>query len=272
MHKLAILGYPISHSLSPEIHTRFATQFNINLSYEKIAVKPAQFEEKIIALQQANYLGVNITLPLKTLAYQFTPKLTPEANLVGAVNTLHLKKMPILGTNTDGLGFIEDLTNNCHFDLKNKNVLLLGAGGAAHGILNPIITQQPKQIYLYNRTVENTQYLMKTIQFPHCKIISQLDELLNLPFDILINSTAQHACFTMLKELPINLSHCFCYDLNYGKFHQSFVDIMHRKHCSNYADGFGMLLTQAALAFEFWFDVKPKINAEILSLREHFQP
>ena len=268
MYKLAILGSPIAHSLSPQIHQAFAKQFNIPLRYERIETPLELFHQTITQLQKDHYLGINVTLPLKVLAYQCATTRSTEAQYAQAVNTIHFSQNAIAGHNTDGEGFIYDLTDNHNVQLAGQSILVCGAGGSARGILPLITKHHPKKIYLYNRTTQRAKDLIHDLNLSNCEIIDNAEELAATKITCLINTMAQSGFYEQFKHISINLAHVFCYDLNYGRFHDSFKAIMRAKNCDTHTDGLGMLVGQAAKAFNYWFKKMPDTQAILMQLKQ----
>lgn len=242
MSKYAIFGNPISHSLSPQLHTLFAKQFNMEMDYQKILVPLDAFKKTIDDFRKLGGLGANITIPFKTQAFEYADQLTDRAKLAGAVNTFIFKNNICIGDNTDGVGFIRDLKNNS-FSLREKNILILGAGGAARGILGEIIRERPNKIFIYNRTIENAE---KLVEFFNADF--QIDVLTQKEkFDLIINTANTDSKINFNADLQLDLSNTFLYDLNYGE----------RRNIFFMRDGLGMLIEQAAESFYLWFNKKP---------------
>ena len=153
--KFAVLGHPISHSLSPKIHQYFANQFAINLDYQKIDVEGMNLKKTLIDLKQEGYEGLNITLPLKNLAYEICDELSSRAEQTKSVNTISIKNDKLFGDTTDGLGLVTDLLTKI-VSLENKKILVIGAGGASNGVMFDLISQQPQAVFLTNRTINKS--------------------------------------------------------------------------------------------------------------------
>ena len=153
--KFAVLGHPISHSLSPKIHQYFASQFAIDLEYQRIDVESKNFKKTLIDLSQEGYEGLNITLPLKNLAYEICDELSSRAEQAKSVNTISIKNDKLFGDTTDGLGLVTDLLAK-HVNLENKKILVIGAGGASNGVMYDLISQHPQAIFLTNRTINKS--------------------------------------------------------------------------------------------------------------------
>ncbi len=263
MLELAVLGNPIEHSLSPIIHNFFAKETNIQISYEKILVQD-EFESFINTFKKHAY-GCNVTIPFKEDAYKIADKLSDEAKIAKAVNTLLFKDNIIYGHNTDGLGLILDFKDK-GISLLNKKILLIGAGGASLGILKPLFDSNILDITLVNRTKEKALYLRdyfvqeikNTKDIFHVLSLDSLNNNLDLSFDIIINASAS----SLYNELPnisdaiLKKAHCV-YDLMYTKD----GDTIFTKHCrelnvQHSIQGLGMLIRQAALSFELWTEKK----------------
>ena len=248
MHHFAVIGNPIKHSLSPDIHQQFAKQFNLDITYKKILSPLDKFSETIDELRKAGINGVNITIPFKQNAFQYANECTKRAINAGAVNTFIFKDNQCIGDNTDGIGFIRDLENK-KISLKNKRILILGAGGAAQGIIPALKTQSPKQIAILNRTEKKA---LKITSMFNCDIFKK-----DRPYDLLINTTnADFENADYFNEI-CNLSNLDCYDLNYGDRHYSFKKWAQSRNAKSCHDGFGMLVEQAAESFYLWTGMKP---------------
>lgn len=264
MNKLTVLGNPIAHSLSPKIHTAFAKQCGIVLSYDTTLVVPDALANTFSSLKKS-HLGCNITAPFKTSAFEIADELTDQALQAQAVNTFKFIDKKIFGHNTDGLGLITDLTQRLQCDLAHKNILLLGAGGAARGCLAPLLQQQPKQVSIINRTHETAAELAKT--FHSIGNVCALKET-DKAFDLIINTA--HANLTA-EDLALNAQwlteKTLCYDLNY--YDNSCFLRWAEQHGAKTSNGLGMLVEQAAESFYFWFGVKPQTNNIFTSLNKH---
>lgn len=263
----AVFGHPISHSKSPRIHGLFAAQTEQQLTYTAQDVPADQFSDRVSAFFRLGGKGLNCTVPLKELAWQYTDQLTDRARLGKAVNTLALQADgSILGDNTDGIGLVNDLTVNHDINLCQRRILILGAGGATRGILAPILNQQPRSIVIANRTVDKAT----TIADEFCALgdVHGCDypSLAQQSFDLIINATSA-SLSNQLPPLPSGLlaEHGNCYDLAYANQPTAFVDWGMRHHAVKSLDGVGMLVEQAAEAFLLWRGVRPE-TAPIIAL------
>ena len=270
----AVFGNPIAHSKSPHIHTLFAQQTQQTMAYEKQFVELGNFSEAATAFFAAGGSGLNITVPFKLDAYAFAKTLSERAQQAGAVNTL--KKMPddsIYGDNTDGAGLLRDITQNLGWSLRNKRVLVLGAGGAVRGVIAPLLAEQPQRIVIANRTLTKAEELVqlfntgKSVQA--CKILRASSLHIHArPFDVVINGTSASLNGDMPDLSPTILApDACCYDMMYGKELTPFLRWA-QQHGANVADGLGMLVEQAAESFLLWRGVRPQTAPVMVALRE----
>ena len=261
--KFAVLGHPIAHSLSPQIHLLFAKEFAIDLEYKKFDINPDNFFENVKRLETEGYQGLNITLPLKNAAFDICDQLSERSSLCRSVNTITFLDNNIIGDSTDGRGLINDLSNK-KINTKGKNIFLVGAGGAANGAIYDLIQSKPKKIFLTNRTftkaiemkkywkcfAEKNQVTLETID---------LDFSNKLYFDLIINATSS-SLTNQHSPLPEHALNCLkdegiCYDMMYGS-QTPFMKEAYKKTDSVY-DGLGMLVEQAAVSFNIWHQLAP---------------
>lgn len=255
----AVFGSPIKHSKSPRIHKLFAEQTGQTLHYSAELVPAEQFTTAVKAFFANGGRGLNCTVPLKELAWRYADKLTQRAELSKAVNTLVLQEDgSILGDNTDGIGLVADLLDNHALSLKQKRILILGAGGASRGIVGPLLDQVPLLITVANRTVEKALILAQ--EFSHKGTINGCgyDALAGQSFDLIINATST----SLSDELPplvegLLAEQGSCYDLAYANEATAFVRWGREQQASESLDGLGMLVEQAAEAFYLWRGVRP---------------
>ncbi len=265
MDKYLVVGNPIAHSLSPEIHTAFAQQTHQLLTYDRLCVEPNDFLFTLDTFFASGGKGANITAPFKSMAYEYTKKHCSErAKLSKAVNTLYLNPQNniVYGDNTDGIGLVTDLKKH-DWNIKGKKILILGAGGAIRGILPALLSESPTSITLYNRTSSKTNEIIKEFQF-----LGPLFSFSNEKsmFDLIINSIpSRHVLdaeyWTWLSNIVSPETHA--YDLNYSAQRNSdtpFISQMKLHHCQHILDGLGMLIEQAAESFYIWRSVKPDTN------------
>jgi len=260
--KFAVLGHPISHSLSPQIHSLFAKQFSINLEYKKFDINKDSFLENVKRLKHEGYYGLNITLPLKYSAFQICENLSERASLCKSVNTITFEDKNIIGDSTDGRGLINDLDKK-GINIKDKNIFLVGAGGAANGVIYDLILNNPKKIFLTNRTFAKAIEMKAYWQFfadKHQVNLDVIDSNFKTKFDLIINATSASLSsleppipLTAFDFLNVNGS---CYDMMYG-IKTPFINASYKKTNSVF-DGLGMLIEQAAESFKIWHQLNPK--------------
>jgi shikimate dehydrogenase len=265
----AVMGHPIAHSQSPRIHTLFAAQTGQNLEYRAILVEPGDFVAAARAFQADGGKGLNVTVPFKQDAWVFADLLSARAERAGAVNTLSFGSSGVQGDNTDGPGLVRDLTVNHRYPLAEKRILLLGAGGAARGILQPLLAEKPAQLVIANRTAEKALGL--ALRFNDLGRVSACGfaELAERRFDLIINATAA-GLDDAVPPLPDDVlaAEGWCYDLMYGREPTAFVRWGREHGASQSLDGLGMLVEQAAEAFHLWRGVWPDTAPVIAALRE----
>ncbi|WP_067515856.1 shikimate dehydrogenase [Endozoicomonas ascidiicola] len=263
----AVMGNPIAHSKSPVIHTLFADQTNQNLRYTAMLVEINGFREAVEAFFENGDLGLSVTVPFKEEAWQLAVKKTSRAEKAGAVNTLWQDENGhINGDNTDGLGLVADLKNNNGIEIKNARVLVLGAGGAVRGILEPLLSEQPSEIVIANRTLSKAENLVEL--FPGSPLSASSFGEMEGYFDLIINGTSA----SLQGDLPpipahvITPSTC-CYDMMYGAEETVFNRWCREQGAGKTIDGLGMLVEQAADQFAIWRGVRPATNLMLDLLR-----
>lgn len=277
--KYAVIGNPIAHSKSPQIHAMFAKQTGQDVSYEAILAPLDGFAATVERLRNEGYKGCNVTVPFKFEAFQLATRLTPHADVAQAVNTLKLNfdGDTILGDNTDGTGLTRDIRFNLRITLNNKRVLLIGAGGAAYGVALPLGHAGAK-LTIVNRTVDKAQALasrtsnnaqeLATSHAPDKTRISGCgyDEIVDQQFDVVINATSTGLSDEM-PDIPktIFARGALAYDMMYGK--ETPFMAFARQNGAQVADGLGMLVEQAAESFFLWRGVRPDTAPVIAALR-----
>jgi len=266
----AVIGNPISHSKSPLIHTAFARQTGQNMRYEAILAPMNEFQETVTAFQQQDGKGMNVTVPFKLEAYEFSTRLTERAELAQAVNTLQFENNEIVGDNTDGAGLVRDIEMNLGISLHSKRILLMGAGGAARGVILPILKQNPAILAIANRTPQKAQLLQQ--QFTkHGELVSgHYMDFSGENFDIIINATSA-SLHDKLPELPPNIfaSDSLAYDMMYSEEPTRFLVFAEQNGANYLADGIGMLVEQAAESFFLWRRIRPQTEPIIAQLKTH---
>jgi shikimate dehydrogenase len=255
--RYGLVGHPVEHSRSPLIHTVFARQTGENLTYELIDAEPAAFETAVRGFGAAGGKGLNVTVPHKEAAFALCDDRSTAATAAGAVNTISIAHGRLLGANTDGVGFVRDVTVNQGQPLADLRVIVLGAGGAARGILAPTLAERPAEVVIANRTKERADQLVE--QFGAGLRAHTFAELAGLPpFDVLVNATSAG----MKGEPPpfpaaLIGPHSFCYDLVYSQHDTPFVSWAKSHGARRAVQGWGMLVEQAAESFYLWRRVRP---------------
>lgn len=252
----AVVGNPIAHSKSPDIHAAFAQQTGQDMRYCTELLPIDDFERGMKALMAAGHRGFNVTLPFKTQAVALADRLDPLATLAQAVNTLAL--MPDgtwVGYNTDGLGLVADLLDHCQQTVKGKRILVLGAGGAVRGVLPALLQEQPQLIHVHNRTHSTAMQLAD--ECGGCVTATITSDLLS-GYDLVINGTSASLSGQM-PGVPARVvgPETGCYDMMYGKADTPFMTWAQEQGATQVWDGLGMLVEQAAVAFTIWRGVQP---------------
>jgi len=264
----AVAGNPIGHSKSPMIHAMFAKQTTQGLDYGKIEVPLDAFKEFVADFfAQKNQKGLNITVPFKEQAWALCQVRTDRAELAGAVNTLYInEKGQLCGDNTDGVGLVNDLKNH-KIALKGKKILIVGAGGAVRGVLQPILKEMPESVVLCNRTLskaDNLVSIFKALGNIKSSAFQNLDEA----FDVVINGTSASLSGS-LPPLPIHVisETTAAYDMMYSKDATVFNAWAKQYGAKKTIDGLGMLVEQAAEAFKLWRGVRPETLTVMTTIR-----
>lgn len=255
----AVFGHPIGHSKSPRIHRLFAEQTGQTLAYNAQDVTADRFVAAVTDFFAQGGKGLNCTVPLKELAWRHADHLTERARFGKAVNTLARQvDGSILGDNTDGVGLVRDLTANHGICLTGARILILGAGGATRGIIEPIFAQQPERIVIANRTLNKAEAIASEFAAVGQLSASGFSDLAGRQFDLIINATSA-SLSGQLPPLPDKLlaNGGSCYDLAYGDQPTAFVVWGRANRAQKSLDGLGMLVEQAAEAFHLWRGVRP---------------
>ncbi|MFL9924672.1 shikimate dehydrogenase [Herbaspirillum lusitanum] len=266
MDAYVVIGNPIAHSKSPEIHAQFAAQTGQQLSYERLLAPLQGFRASVQVFMRKGGKGANVTLPFKLEAHALADRLSERARLAGAVNTLKFEQGRIVGDNTDGAGLVQDICINAGLALQGKRILLLGAGGASRGALLPLLQQQPAQLLLANRTAAKAEELAQ--QFTEYGPVASCDyAALDGSFDLIVNATSA----SLGAELPPLPAACFnsgtlAYDMMYGRQPTVFMQFAQQQGALA-RDGLGMLVEQAAEAFALWRGVRPETSEVFATLR-----
>ena len=266
----AVIGHPISHSKSPKIHQAFAKQTGQSLEYRAIDLYPDDVASQIQLLQDSLKLkGFNVTVPFKETLWTLIDDLSGRAERAGAVNTVVINEQGHLwGDNTDGVGLCRDLLQNHGLTLKDQRVLLLGAGGASRGVIEPLLAQNPDRLFIANRTAQKAVDLAD--DFSDLGTISGGGwQDIHGSFDLVINATAASLQGEVPPISPIILAEgAACYDLMYKDKDTAFVQWAKQHHVQHTFDGLGMLVEQAAESFFIWRNIRPDSQAVIDMLRQ----
>lgn len=266
MDRYVVIGNPVSHSLSPEIHARFARQTGETISYERMRVEAGDFARAAGEFFAAGGRGANVTLPFKVEAFSFARLRTERAERAGAVNTLAWREASILGDNTDGAGLLRDLTMNLGFDLAGRRILLLGAGGAARGVMSPLLACSPALLVVANRSGDRARELARG--FRDLGPVEGVGlEAPGQAYDLVVNATSA-ATKGETVEFPegIFAAGALAYDMAYGSPARPFLDRAMAAGART-CDGLGMLVEQAAESFLLWRGKRPDTAGVIAALR-----
>ncbi len=267
--RYAVFGNPISHSKSPQIHAEFARQTGQDLTYAAVLVALDGFAPAVDAFRVGDGRGINVTVPFKLEAFQYAQNLTERARHAQAVNTLIFDGISVLGDNTDGAGLVRDIEHNLGFKIAGKDVLLMGAGGAARGVLLPLLMCKPQSLTIANRTPQKAQDLAQHFAAHGTVRASDYVGLAGDRYDLVINATSS----SLNDELPplpprIMAPGALAYDMMYGKGLTPFLAFAEANKAQTLADGLGMLVEQAAEAFYVWREVRPQTRPVIERLRK----
>jgi shikimate dehydrogenase len=268
--RYAVMGNPVSHSKSPLIHTQFAHQFGHHIEYTAIQVDPGGFDQAVAQFRAANGKGLNVTVPFKQDAFRLADHVSERARLAEAVNTLKFESDGrVFGDNTDGAGIVHDIEINLGVLLRGREVLILGAGGAVRGVLDPILHHHPARVTVANRTVSKARDLAS-----HFSAHGEIEgcgypELKGKHFDIVINGTSA-SLRGEVPPLPETLFKrgALAYDMMYGDKPTAFLEWAQLHGADRLADGLGMLVEQAAESYFLWRGVRPQTKSVIAALRK----
>lgn len=271
--RYCVFGNPIAHSKSPLLHAEFSKQTKQDLSYTAQCIDLDSFSPSATKFFTEGGKGLNITVPFKHDAFEFASNLTQRAMRAGAVNTLFLNENnTIVGDNTDGLGLITDITHHLNWELNHTKILIMGAGGAVRGILEPFIQASPQSITIVNRTKEKAQLLANDFSdlFPvtACSYEELHTRINPQTFDIIINGSSASLAGE-LPPLPNNIidEKTCCYDMMYAKELTLFLLWAKEHSAQAISDGLGMLVCQGAESFNIWRGIKPETKEVIKLIR-----
>jgi len=265
-----VMGNPIAHSKSPQIHALFAQQTQQAMSYAAIYVELGTFPATVRQFVHDGGKGFNITVPFKQEAWALADERSERAQFAGAVNTIAVREDGSLyGDNTDGVGMVRDITVNHGCAIQDKRVLVLGAGGAVRGVLGPLLAEKPASLVVANRTVERAFELAELFKSQEVITASSFSDLTGQQFDLIINGTSA----SLRGELPplpekILAPGAWCYDMMYGAEPTPFMRWAQQHGAAHILDGLGMLVEQAAEAFLLWRHVRPQTIPVIKAIRD----
>ncbi len=257
--RYAVVGFPVKHSRSPFIHGLFAQQTGQQLEYQLLEATPEHLNNEVTRFFSEGGKGLNITVPHKQAIMGLLDTCSQRARFAGAVNTvIKLPDGKLSGDNTDGVGLLKDLQYNLHFDLKNKRILMLGAGGAARGVMVPLLEASPKELVVANRTIERATRLVTEFESLGPITAASFNDLQHTPFDLIINATSAslQGEMPMLSPSVVGLN-TLCYDMAYGKKDTVFTLWAKQLGTLQAVQGWGMLVEQAAEAFFLWRGIRP---------------
>lgn len=267
--RYGVVGYPVKHSRSPFIHAMFAKQTGQAMSYQLFEVAPEYLANELQRFFDAGGKGWNITVPHKQAVFELVKYHTPRAEFAGAVNTILITPDgQLMGDNTDGVGLLNDLRNHLQCELKDKRILMLGAGGAARGVLAPLLEQQPHELVIANRNVERATTLASEFQNLGTLSGSSFDDIDPTEFDLIINATSASLQGEM-PDVPDNIvgAQTLCYDMAYGKEDTVFIKWAKLRGAKSAVQGWGMLVEQAAESFYLWRGVRPDTLPVLVALQ-----
>lgn len=271
--RYAVIGNPVAHSRSPLIHAAFARQTGEAIEYGTLLAPRDGFTQTVAEFRAAGGKGLNVTVPFKFDAFTFAEELTPRARHAGAVNTLKFSGGKVLGDNTDGVGLVRDIRDNLRCRIAGCRVLLMGAGGAAHGVAHPLVAERPAALMIANRTAARADALAGELRAgtPESETVITGGgyDTLTGEFDIVINATAA----SLEGDVPPLPEHVFApgalaYDMMYGREPTPFLRLAAQRGVDRLADGIGMLVEQAAESFFVWRGVRPQTAPVIATLKK----
>ena len=269
---LFVIGKPINHSLSPLIHNFWIKKYQIDLEYKKMEVDKDSLPSLIEKVRRREITGLNVTLPYKKDIIMYIDEISYTAKDIGAINTIFLKKNKVYGENTDGIGFTRSLEKQTEFNFNNKSIYILGAGGASYGIISELIKKKVQTIYIANRTKQKTiqliNYFKSKDQNLNLKLVDWEDLSPGSDVDLIINTTS----FGMMENesLEINIKNLkdtlILVDIIYNPKETELLKFFRKKgfFCMN---GLSMLIEQAAVSFELWFNIS-LVNEDIEEVKK----
>lgn len=266
--KFAVMGNPVAHSKSPRIHALFAQQCGVRLEYTAIQVDPGGFRQAVDQFRAHGGSGLNVTVPYKLEAFALAEQLSDRARFAHAVNTLKFTGEAVFGDNTDGIGLVRDLVENLQTPVRDRRVLIVGAGGAVRGVLGPLCEQQPARLVIANRTVDKARDLAALFVEDNVVHALGLEQLEGEQFDIVINGTAASLKGEVPTLPPTPFTrNALAYDMMYSDRATPFMQWAQAHGAARSVDGLGMLVEQAAESFLIWHNRRPQTAPVIAALR-----
>ncbi|MEQ3695536.1 MAG: shikimate dehydrogenase [Pseudomonadales bacterium] len=264
MKKFLVLGNPIKHSQSPAIHQQFAQQLGLEISYDKAEVPLDDFANFVKTFFAEGGEGLNVTLPFKEQTFALADVVSPSAKAARAANTLKMKNGELHAYNTDGRGILQDITHRLGWSVRDKRILIVGAGGAVRGILQPLLSASPEEVVIVNRTLEKAQKLAAEFGV-YAQPIDQIEG----SFDLIINATSAGLDGSDIT-LPATIvtAQTQCYDMLYQVAETPFMVWAKRCGVNEVSNGLGMLVEQAALSFNIWHNQAPDTRPVFDAIRE----
>ena len=271
--RYAVIGHPVSHSWSPFIHGMFARQTGQSLTYTRLEVPPAKLRDEITSFFDNGGRGLNVTVPHKQAACLLTRYRTPRAEIAGAVNTIAVQPDGLLGDNTDGAGLVTDLTRNLGLALENTRILLLGAGGAARGVIGPLLGAGPEYLEIANRNGDRATDLAQEFSTLGELRGCGFEGISKRNFDLVLNATSASLQEKIPPIPPVAIGPAtLCYDMAYGVGDTVFTRWARTAGAGRAETGWGMLVEQAAEAFFLWRGVKPDTKPVLEAVRSQKGP
>jgi len=262
-----VIGHPVGHSRSPFIHAMFARQTGQNLVYRPHDVPPERLQEFVLEFWKRGGRGLNVTVPHKIAACGLVRSMSERATRAGAVNTLLMDPHGITGDNTDGAGLLRDLTVNLKLSLNGSRILIAGSGGAARGVIAPLLDEAPGLIVIAGRSTARATELASQFDALGPVAGCALDAIPEMAFDLIINATSAGLSGDVPALPPSAITPAtFCYDMSYARAGTAFVRWARERGCARSAQGWGMLVEQAAESFELWRGVRPDTSAVLTAL------
>ncbi len=268
MNKACVIGWPITHSRSPLIHNYWIAEFGLKASYEKVPVEPDKLEDFFSRLKKGEFVGCNVTIPHKESALKFIEQPDDRVRKIGAANTLYRRNGIICATSTDGDGFYENLLAHVpKTNLSSATICILGAGGAARAIVERLLEEEPKAIYVFNRTLERANQLVR--DFGSILKPTSFDTLPEIlpSTSLLVNTTSLGMTGHQALDIPIERlpKGAIVSDIVYVPLKTRLIERAQSLGLAT-VPGLGMLLHQAVNGFELWFGVRPQVSKQLYDI------